>query len=420
MIRVLVLVVMFGGCLACASDDGLRGDMEPVVTVENGVTMVSNPGLEMADSLAIVIDTVPVTRIGVVRGPEDYMIGRLGGMLRRSDGSIVIADAASHQVKVYDESGQFVRVAGGAGEGPGEYNWLTHVLPHSADSVVIMDHEGSRASVVDASLTFNRRYRVLLNETRATYPMTSHRLVGFFDDGTLLVSDYLNVCGANRSEGFCEDSVAFYRVEEDGTVRSRFGKFVYSRSESRRGEVNVGIREPHPQAFWTVKGSRFYYADASRFEVRVFLSDGTLERVISLATQIPQYDRSEVFPPRAASGGDQDAKTQKAMLALDQMFAEIPLPSSFPAFSDMLIDDAARVWVREYLPSARLRDTSPRWFVFDADGRLLYSVRSPPYMMRTRQTYTTLHPQIGTDFILTSARDQDGVESVVLYKYSIR
>jgi hypothetical protein len=40
--------------------------------------------------------------------------------------------------------------------------------------------------------------------------------------------------------------------------------------------------------------------------------------------------------------------------------------------------------------------------------------------MRSRRTYTTLHPQIGADFILAAERDADGVESVALYRFSVR
>jgi hypothetical protein len=390
----------------------------PVVTVENGVTMVANPGTHIADSLGLIINSPASVRIGVLNGPREYMIGKLAGMHRRSDGSTLLADATTHEVRVFDDSGRFVRLAGGAGTGPGEYNWLTGVFPHSADSVVIMDHEGSRATIVDTTLSFVRRYRVVLKETRAVYPMTSHRLIGFFDDGTSLVSDYLNVCGAHRMEGFCEDSVAFFRVTEDGTLLSRFGRFVYSRSESRRGAVNISIREPHPQAFWTVQGARFYYADAARFEVRVFLANGTLERVISVAGAVPRYDRSVVFPPTTPPASA-DAKIQAAIQASAQLRSEIELPREFPAFSDLLVDAVGRIWLREYYPPGR-KDGGPHWFVFEPDGRLNYRVRLPSSTMRSRRTYTTLHPQIGADFILAAERDADGVESVALYRFSVR
>jgi hypothetical protein len=103
----------------------------PVVTVENGVTMVANPGTHIADSLGLIINSPASVRIGVLNGPREYMIGKLAGMHRRSDGSTLLADATTHEVRVFDDSGRFVRLAGGAGTGPGEYNWLTGVFPHS-------------------------------------------------------------------------------------------------------------------------------------------------------------------------------------------------------------------------------------------------------------------------------------------------
>jgi hypothetical protein len=352
------------------------------------------------------------------------MIGRLGGILRRSDGSILIADAAAHELRIFDDSGRFLRRAGGPGQGPGEYNWLTHVLPHAADSIAVMDGEGGRATILGPDLAFARRYRPRLVETRATYPMTSHSLIGYFDDGSLAVSDYLNVCGPRRMEGFCEDSVAFYRVDEDGNVLARFGSYVYSRDESQRGEVNVSVYEPYPQAFWTVRGSRFYYADAKRFEVLVFRKDGSLERVMRVAEAAPGYSRDDIFPPPPVASAEgapqQDARMVAARRQMSLLHASLQMPDSFPAFSDLLVDEVGNVWLREYLPAPILSTRAPRWFIFDSEGRLSHAIRSPSFLVRARRSYTDMHPQIGADFILATSRDENGVESVVLHRLTRR
>ena len=54
----------------------------------------------------------------------------------------------SDRLRVFDENGRFVRSVGRfvrsvgrSGDGPGEYGWLTHILPHVADSIAVMDNE---------------------------------------------------------------------------------------------------------------------------------------------------------------------------------------------------------------------------------------------------------------------------------------
>ncbi len=401
--------------LACDPAAGSRPDV--AVRVENGVTIVENAGLHVADSLAWTIDTSAVVRIGVVDGPPEYMIGRLAGMLRRPDGSILVADATAHELRVFDERGRFVRKVGRRGEGPGEYGWLTHLLPYVGDSVVVMDNEASRATILDPDLGYVRRFRPRLLETRARWPMTSHRLIGFFADGQPVLSDYLNVCGPRRMNGFCEDSVVFFRTDSSGATTGRFGRFVYTRGESRRvpNRPNIGWSEPHPQAMWAVHGDRFYYADARRFEIRVHRNDGSLERIVRVAGAAPGYDRDEIWPPQTSPPTD-DSRESQTQRAFAEAFATAELPDTFPAFSDLLVDAPGNIWVREYVPGRYMTEIRPRWFVFDSTGALRWAIRSPPAMIRYFRPYVHIVPSIGEDHVLASVRDPDGVESVVVYR----
>lgn len=405
---------MLLGAAACGfgGDDASPADTEPLVYELDGMTVVVNPSLRMADSTAWWLDTTAAVRIGVVDGPEEYMIGRLAGVLRRPDGGILLADAIAHELREYDAGGRFIRRVGRAGEGPGEYGWLTQLMPYAGDSIIVMDNESSRANVLDGDLGFVRRFRPRLRETVARQGMTSHRLIGFFDDGTAVVSDYLNVCGPRRFEGFCEDSVAFFRVGEDGATLARFGRFVYSRAQSVRlqGRNFLNV-EPHPQAYWTVHGGRFYYADAKRFEVRVFRADGMLDRVIRVDASAPVHTRREVEPRPPGPTGDPE-RDELRRLAIEA-FSQMQPPDTLPHFSDMLVDATGHVWLREYVPPRRI-DVWPRWYIFDPEGRLRFSIRSPPELVHPARAYSPLRPRIGDDHVLTYARDEDGVESVVL------
>ena len=91
------------------------------------------------------------------------------------------------------------------------------------------------------------------------------------------------------------------------------------------------------------------------------------------------------------------------------------MPATLPFFSDMLIDADANIWLREYLPPALWPADGLRWFIFDPDGRLRWSLRGQSLYRFVRPS-THLKPEIGRDYVLTSARDGDGVESVVLYR----
>lgn len=386
-------------------------DTEVRIIVEDGVTIVENPGLHIADSTAWRMDTADVVRIGVVEGAPEYMIGRLAGMLRRPDGTILVADAIAHEIRVFDERGRFVRKVGRAGEGPGEYGML-YSLYARGDSMAVLDNEGSRITMLGPDLEYSHRYRPRLLETSATGVMTSHSIRGFFADGQILFSDYLNVCLEQRREGgFCADSSAYYRSDGASPADASYGRFVSGRSEMfRRPGANVGIAEPHPQAFTAMHGDRFYYADAERFEVRVYGPDGSLERVIRVAADPPNLSRSELFPPMAAAP-DGDERVRLAREHLAEVQRTMRLPDTQPFFSDMVVDEGGRIWLREFT-----RVGMPRWFIFDTDGRLRWTLRSPPAMVRQPVPWARANLQIGEDFILAAERDEYGVESVVLFR----
>lgn len=386
-------------------------DTEVRITVEDGVTIVENPGLHIADSTTWRLDTTDVVRIGVVEGPPEYMIGRLAGMLRRPDGTILVADAIAHEIRVFDERGRFVRKVGRAGEGPGEYGML-HSLYARGDSIAVLDNEGGRVTMLGPQLEYAHRYRPRLLETRATGGMTSHSTRGFFADGRILFSDYLNVCLQQRREGgICADSSAYYRSDGAGPAEATYGRFVSGRSEMfRRAGTNVSIAEPHPQAFTAVHGDRFYYADAERFEVRVYGPEGGLERVIRVNADPPNFSRSELFP-RMAEIPDGDERMRLVREHMAEIHRTVRLPETQPFFSDMAVDAGGHIWLREFT-----RAGLPRWLVFDTEGRLRWALRSPPAMVREPAPWTRSNLQIGDDFVLASERDEFGVESVVLFR----
>ncbi|MEX2285321.1 MAG: 6-bladed beta-propeller [Gemmatimonadota bacterium] len=358
-----------------------------------------------------------MVQIGMLEGPDEYVIGQLAGTLLLPGDSILIADATAHELRVFDPSGKFARKVGRKGDGPGEFTWLTAVHVYAGDSIVVLDHEGGRANVLGRDFGYARRFRPRLLETRARPPMTSHDLIGFFSDGRALVSDFLNVCGPRRTDGFCEDSVAFYRTNEDGSTEARLGSFVYSREESVevRSGPSTGWSEPHPQPMRTLHDNRFYYGDAKRFEIQVFGANGELERRIRVAGIAPRYQKKDVWaPPSPAAAAN--PRLKGTLAALEAARAKATMPDTFPSFSDLLVDQAGNIWVREYVPQMHLRKVRPRWYVFDPEGRLRWSLRSTPGMMRFFRPYTRKSPQIANDRVLTTVRDADNVESVVVYR----
>jgi hypothetical protein len=400
---------------ACAGEGGTDGP-DFLVRDSGGVSIAENAGRHVADTLAWVIDTTEVVRIGMVEGPEEYVFGRLGGMLVTADGHILIADALTHDLRVFDVTGKFVRKVGREGEGPGEFGGISQLQRLTGDTIGVIDQSSQRVDLLDPSLRFVRRYRPHLTETVAPSGMTADKLEGLFADGAPLMSDYLGNCRSGTGE-MCADSILFHRTDENGGITARFGRFLWARNESHqvRPGSSVGWGEPHPQAFWTVHGDRLYYADAQRFEVEVYGPDGGLERLIRVNEAAPSFDREAVFPPSAPPEPTGNPRMDEVMRVGHEARQKAELPDTFPSFSDMIVDEEGNIWVREYRPE-RVLDDPPWWWIFDPEGRLRWGVRSPPGLVRHPNPLRIFHPYIGSDRIVTSVRNEYDVETVVAYR----
>ena len=66
----------------------------------------------------------PLVRVGMLDGPMEYLFGNVAGAIRLQDGSLVVADEQSYNVRKFDATGQHVWTSGRQGQGPGEYRGL--------------------------------------------------------------------------------------------------------------------------------------------------------------------------------------------------------------------------------------------------------------------------------------------------------
>src|SRR5690625_3315446 len=102
----------------------------------------------------------PVTRIGVVDGEPAYQLDRVAGVLRLSDGRVVVANAGTQELRYYDAGGGHLVTVGGAGSGPGEFRGLASIARLPGDSLLALDQGSSQLSVFGPDGEFVRSWFV--------------------------------------------------------------------------------------------------------------------------------------------------------------------------------------------------------------------------------------------------------------------
>jgi len=356
--------------LACRD----AGDAPAAVQRDSaGIDIIENPDPETADSSTWVVDTVPFLVIGSLDGPEEHTFGRMAGFTRLSDGRIAIADAQTNRVSFFDSTGKFLGRTTGRGSGPAEFVNLNGLLRYPGDSLLVRDHEGGRLTLIDPYGVHVRRFRPQILSSRPPFKAGAPSLHGVFADGTLLLLDYRGAskqCGPE--ETMCEERAWFARVNSAGTVVAELGPLTTERS-------NLARRTSGPYVAWAVHGTRFYYADASTFEIRVFVGD-SLTRIVR-------------------------AKHEGARLAADL--------EGGSAHLGIEVDAVGNLWVRQHDPEWLRHPATFRslWFVFDSSGALIHSVRFPPGVYQMRNAF-----EIGNDYVLGTGFDSLGVESARMYR----
>ncbi|MXW31626.1 MAG: hypothetical protein F4100_03650 [Rhodothermaceae bacterium] len=92
----------------------------------------------------------PLVRIGVLEGPMEYMFGEITGAIRLEDGSVVVADEQSYEVRMFDASGRHLWTSGQQGEGPGEYGGLRLLRGCPGAAITVFDWHLDRITELDA------------------------------------------------------------------------------------------------------------------------------------------------------------------------------------------------------------------------------------------------------------------------------
>lgn len=401
---------------------------EPLIRDSAGVRTVVSYEARWAVGEGWRVSAEPVLRIGVVEGAEAYLFDRIAGMTRLSDGTLVVLDAGSTQLRYYSPAGEHVRSVGRRGQGPGEMRaprWLER-LP---GDVVQVTHTDGRmrygpdgTQVRDDRLTWDRIHEVgrrAAPEGAAGFLMESCAV-----DTPLFLGDDVLLCGSTYTDvRYLPDTPGLHRsvslvahadwvfetVDTIGIFHT--GSLIRYRASGRL--YSARISPPYgPRGQMRVSGSppRFLYVDVREYRVLQHAIDGSgrilvMERVGGLraptAIEAQSFDRAfrGEYPGdpsrRMHSPGDPDAFRDHVT----------PVDSVSIIANAPHLDALGATWVPLDAPDdaeQRMHD------IFDSEGFYLGQVGLPRDHFRVHE--------IGADYILGLETDDLGVQYVAIYR----
>lgn len=418
----LALALMATGCDSAPANETVpdAGAAQTPIRDSAGILIVNNARPAAHSRLGWQVSPGPVLSIGTVGGTEDFQLHEVDDALRLRDGRVVVANAGSHRLLVFDDEGNYLASWGQRGQGPGDFSgsrgtnglgppqlfWMER---WQGDSLAVC-HSGSAKGVMqfvsiwDMRGNFGRR----LNLARGgDVPSCRDVLPG----GDILALNWTPP-GLELEKGLSRQAgLELFVVAGDGVRRGSLGTFPGAENfwhwENHRGD-GTGFFIPDPpfqkSLVWAAWGELVIVAPTDHYELRASRPDGSLARLVRRehdARSPTEADLDSYRTDLLRMVGDQPPElTRIVSAALDAL----PLPQSFPAFSAIEVDLLGNLWVREYnLPEDGDRAL---WTVFDPEGVLMGFVETPPGLV----IY-----EIGEDYILGKMEDQLRVEYVRLW-----
>ena len=371
-----VLVFLLSAFLtACGGDlrDDAPAPAEATVRDSAGIRIVENANGSLP---RWTLAAEPLLSIGALDGAEAETLYQVNDIERLADGSWLISNGGTEEVRVFDASGAYLRTMGRRGEGPGEFVSLSRIFVLEGDSVAAYDSRQRRITVFDPAGEVARDFRF--------EPLPDGNVTPF---GHLASGEW----GVRRSGGS-------YSTGGTGRGRAERANEWHAVAASADASPEV-FAELLDQASWVVQsdnfvsvrfipfapsngmeaaGDRFVGGVTEHAELRLWDANGVeVERwrILEPLRPVTDEDWNGVRErERAQVEADDQSLPDGWLDAAEQFWTQVERPEAWPAWSQVRPSRDGEVWLSDYI----LQVEEPwRWRVFDASGTLVREVETP-------------------------------------------
>lgn len=383
------------------------GDAGPVVTGgatrdSAGIAIVENA----FDSASLAVWQIPDSPIVDIGGDETGpgALQRVRVVRWEVDGSILIGDGSSREIRRFDSTGRHMHTWGRSGDGPGEFRSISGIWPVAPDSVGVYDNVLRRVTVASRTGLVGRT--TSLRELPFPYtvqPLADRLLLAFIPIDTSRATSGPTTRSTltitvGRSDSLRLDTILVLPAFETYPILGREGDATFpAQGTPIFGKATI-LRADR---------SRILAAVNDAFEIAEYDVGGALRRLVRL-----------LMPPRPVTDSAHAAYVAQELQAIDELNPGAPelfreewraalrdrrVAAHFPYIDELLPTEDGGFWVEEF----RWRRGVPRrYLVFDAEGRLIARAGMPagarPAAVRGAR-------------ILALWRDADDIEHVRVY-----
>jgi hypothetical protein len=341
------------------------------------------------------VDSVPSVVVGTEA--SGMLFSRPSWAVRFSDGRIAVADGGtSSRVSLFSPQGVFEEEVGRTGQGPGEFQWVTHMTRGPEDSLYVYDRSLQRLTAFSRSRD-PARIAHFLPPSDGSARGGLNRVFRLEND--VWAGQGMESMVAAPPGTLAQDTVAVGLMDADLTEYSRLALVPGLMTTTT---VHVGGARPMipaftPQALTATWGRCVFVTYTGSPKISVYASDGSLVTTFDgPGTRRPVTRRllDERLEAHLERFPDADPRWYESL------FKETAHTTHLPFYSSMLLDQRGHLWLQEYSPPYGF---GTRWSVLTQAGDFMAHVGVPHDLM----VYS-----ISEAGVLGRRRTESGVEVV--------
>lgn len=362
-----IFFILFSLCLflnSPFSSDGLRAQQ---IKTEGDVTVVVNP--KEANPPKGTLTKLVLSEDYLIGDSldEEEMIAEVSFIAVDDADNLFVLDYKSHNIKVFDSDGNYVRTIGKQGQGPGELNTPggLQILPDG--TLLVEDTLNRRLSYFKPDGTFIKNVSIADRTSLIT----------------LVVSESGSYLGR---ELIIEDNKLFWEVRKfDKDLKPQF---TIDRIEFPNPVTdNINVFE---QVFFFTfdRDGNILYGNPKEYTIKVFSPDGKLIRKIE-----KNYD------PRKLTEEEKEEILERIPTVGINIKDRLIFPKNYPAYEMFTIDEEGRLIVRTNNRGKKKDENIVD--VFDPEGRLItrFPMKASPRIWKNKKLYAIEENEDGINVI---------------------
>lgn len=352
----LVVCFLVASASLAASQD--EPQWKGTIEKEDGITVIKNPREPMYET--DIFSTIEDLKIGEVEGDKNYMFSQIRALVVDNDENIYVADFKETHIKIFNKNGEFIKVFGKQGQGPGEIGRIRSMHLTANNELLILD--SSNRKILYFSLNGDFVRSIDYSKTMAL------RAISDSHENIYIVTAILDPPNSRYE---------LLKYDSSFNLIAKFSK-IPSADPSR--PLN-----PFAPIFYfkVMENDCLLYGYPETYELKVYNPEGKVFKIISkdynpvVISEAEKKERQEGIRPGR----------------------KVEFPRHFPAYRNFILDDRGLIYVQTY---EKFDNTNKAIFdLFDADGRYIAKIPLDfrPLVIKKDKMYSIVSDEEGYQYV---------------------